>query len=91
MLDFAVGPVVKNLPANAGDTVQSLVWKISHAAEQLSPCAATTEPMAWNPHSTRGHHNKKTTHHNEQSPLLTATRESPHAAMKTQNSQKEIN
>ena len=27
-----------------GTQVQSLVWKDLHAAEQLSPCATTTEP-----------------------------------------------
>ena len=34
----------KNLPANAGDT-EFDPWsgKILHAAEQLSPCAKTTE------------------------------------------------
>ena len=29
--DFPGHPVVENLPANAGDTVQSLIWKIPHA------------------------------------------------------------
>ena len=36
--------VVKNLPANAGDTGLSPSRKITHATEQLSPCATTTEP-----------------------------------------------
>ena len=42
---FPGGAVVKNPPANAGDT-GSKPWsgKIPHAAEQLSPCATTTEP-----------------------------------------------
>ena len=35
MLDFPVGPVVKNLPANAGTWVQSLVW------EDFTCCRAT--------------------------------------------------
>ena len=35
--DFPGGTVVKNLPANAGDMVQALVWEIPHAVEQLSP------------------------------------------------------
>ena len=43
--DFPGGAVVKNPPANAGDTVLSLVRKIPHATEQLSPCATTTEPL----------------------------------------------
>ena len=35
----------RNPPANAGDTkCRSLIWKIPHAAEHLSPCATTTEP-----------------------------------------------
>ena len=42
---FPGGAVVKNPPANAGHTGSS-PWsgKIPHAAEQLSPCATTTEP-----------------------------------------------
>ena len=45
MWDFPGSPVVKNLPANAGDTglVPGPGTKILHAEEQLSPCAATTE------------------------------------------------
>ena len=43
--DFPRGTVVKNLPANAGDTGSSWSGKIPHAAEQLSPCATTTEPV----------------------------------------------
>ena len=42
---FPGGAVVKNLPANAGDTGSSPgAGRIPHAAEQLSPCATTTEP-----------------------------------------------
>ena len=42
---FPGGTVVKNLPANAGDTGSSPgPGKIPHAVEQLSPCATTTEP-----------------------------------------------
>ena len=38
--------MVKNLPCNTGDSgsVPCRGTKISHAAEQLSPCAATPEP-----------------------------------------------
>ena len=39
---FPGGSVVKNLPANAGEPWSG---KIPHAAEQLSPCATTTEPV----------------------------------------------
>ena len=27
-------------------------WKIPHAAEQLSPCASTVEPVLWSPGTT---------------------------------------
>ena len=43
-MDFPGGTVVKAPPAKAGSRVQALVRKIPHVAEQLSPCAATTEP-----------------------------------------------
>ena len=37
--------MVKNLPANAGGHgFEPWSGKIPHAAEQLSPCAITTEP-----------------------------------------------
>ena len=43
---FPGGAVVRNPPANAGDTGSS-PWsgKIPHAVEQLSPCTTTTEPV----------------------------------------------
>ena len=43
--DFPGGPVVKNLPYNAGGTgsIPGQGTKIPHAAGQLSPCATTTE------------------------------------------------
>ena len=42
---FPGGPVVKNLPSNAGDagSIPGQGTKIPHATGQLSPCAATTE------------------------------------------------
>ena len=45
--DFPGGPVVKNLPANAGGTgsIPGLGTKIPHAMGQLNPCTTTTEPM----------------------------------------------
>ena len=45
-MDFPGGPVLKNLPANAGDTgsISGLVM-IPHAVELLSLCTITTEPM----------------------------------------------
>ena len=44
--DFPGDTVVKNLPANAGNTSYD-PWsgKIPHTAEQLSLCATTTEPV----------------------------------------------
>ena len=44
--DFPGGPVVKNLPAKAGDVDSISGWgiKIPHASGQLSPSATTTEP-----------------------------------------------
>ena len=43
--DFPGGPVVKNLPYNAGDdgSMPGQGTKIPHAAGKLSPRAATTE------------------------------------------------
>ena len=47
MQGFPGGAVVKNLPANAGDTGSSPgPGTFPHAAEQLSPCATTTEAQA---------------------------------------------
>ena len=48
--DFPGGPVVKNLPSNAGDvgSISGQGTKIPHATGQLSPLAATTEPMCLN-------------------------------------------
>ena len=46
--DFPGGPVVGNPPANAGDVglIPGPGTKIPHAAEQLGPCATTTEACA---------------------------------------------
>ena len=43
-------PVVKNPPSNAGDagSIPGQGTKIPHAAGQLSPHAATTEPACHN-------------------------------------------
>ena len=48
--DFPGGPVVKNLPCNAGNTgsIPSQGTKTSHGREQLSPQATTTEPIYHN-------------------------------------------
>ena len=51
--DFPGGPVVKNLPCNAGDAGLILQWgtKIPPATEQLSQSTATTERewLLWSP------------------------------------------
>ena len=44
--DFPGGAVVKNLPG--GHRFKPWFGKIPHAAEQLSPCATTTEPAYHN-------------------------------------------
>ena len=43
--DFPGGPVVKNLPSNAGDTglIPGQEAKVLHASGQLSPCTPTAE------------------------------------------------
>ena len=41
--DFPGGTVVKNLPANAGDTGSSPCLGRSRVPQLLSPCATTTE------------------------------------------------
>ena len=43
---FPGGTVVGNLPANAGNPVQSCSGNIPHATEQLNPCITTAEPEA---------------------------------------------
>ena len=75
------GPVVKSLPANAGDvgSTPDQGTKIPHAMAQLSPCAAATkvpthlEPVLSNK---RSHCNEQLVHCIEEQPLYTAT--SPH-------------
>ena len=91
MKGFPGGAVVENLPANAGDTGSS-PWsgKIPHAAEQLGPCATTTEPARLEPvlRNKRGRHSERPTHRDEEWPLLAATGESPRTETKAQHSQK---
>ena len=43
--DFTGGTVVKNPPANAGDTDSVPGPGRSRAVKQLSPCATITEPV----------------------------------------------
>ena len=65
-----------------GTQVLSLVLKILPAVEQLSPCATTTEPRcsrACAPQQ-KSHRSEKPMHHNEVTPSLSTTRESPCAS-----------
>ena len=43
-VDLSGSPVIKNLPASAGDMVQSLVQEDPTCRGQLSLCITTTEP-----------------------------------------------
>ena len=47
--DFPSGSVVKNPPTNAGDMCSIPGLEDPHAAGQLRPCAATTEPAFQSP------------------------------------------
>ena len=73
--DLPGGPGVKNPPANAGDPGSILgLGRLHMLWGNLSPCATTT--------------GEKPVHCTREQPPLTAGRESPNAAMKTQSSQK---
>ena len=50
MGDFPGGPVVKNLPSNAGNvsSIPDQGTKIPHAKGQLSPHTETTKPVSHN-------------------------------------------
>ena len=63
--DFPGGPVVKNLPSNAGDagSILGQGTKIPHVAGQLSPCATTREPACHN--YREACRNKEPMHHNK--------------------------
>ena len=67
--------------------------KIPHAAEQLGPCATTTEPARLEPvlHNKRGRDGERPVHRDEERPPLATTRESPRTERKTQHSHKLIN
>ena len=97
---FPGGTVVKNPPANAGDTGSSpgpgrshMPWSNQAREPQLlSLCSRAHVPQLLDP--TRlvpVLHNKRSHRNNKEQPLLTATRESPCTATKTQCSQKQIN
>ena len=95
---FPGGAVVKNPPANAGDTGSSPGPGRSHmprsnsarAPQLLSLHSGARVPQLLEPVlcNKRSHHNEKPAHRSEEEPPLTATRESPHAATETQRGQK---
>ena len=64
--------------------------KIPHAAEQLSPCATTTEPARLEPvlRNKRGRDSERPAHRDEGWSPLATTRESPRTETKTQHSHK---
>ena len=48
--DFCGGPMVKNPPANAGDTyLLPGPGRFPHTTEQLSLCTTLLSPHAWSP------------------------------------------
>ena len=63
---------------------------IPHAAEQLSPCATTTEPARLEPvlRNKRSRDGERPAHRDEEWAPLAATRESPRTETKTQHSHK---
>ena len=101
--DFPGGAVVKNTSANAGGRCSTpglgrsrmpwsnythapqllILHSRAHTPQLLKPVGL--EPVHCNKRSCR---NKKPTHRNEEQSPLAATRERPHAATKTQRSQK---
>ena len=61
--------MIKNPPANAGGhRLDPSTRKIPHAAEQLSPCATTTEAPTSRARAQQQekHRNEKPTHRNEE-------------------------
>ena len=88
-VDFAGGPVVKNLPASAGSrgSIPGLGRSHSHratnpGATQLKP----TGPGVCALHKSRRHH-EQPVHRNGEEPLPASAGEGPHAAVKTQHGQ----
>ena len=80
----ATKPVHHNYWACALEPASHNYW--ARVLQLLKP--VRLEPVLYNK---RSHCNEKPAHCNQEEPPLAATRESPHAAMKTQCSQKQIN
>ena len=76
----ATEPVRHNYWACALEPASNNCW----AREPQLPRPVRLEPM---PHSRRGHRNERPTHRSEEWPLLSATRDGPRTATKTQCSQ----
>ena len=75
-----------------GTRVRALVREDPTCCGAAKPGTTTTEPARLEPvlRNKRSRNSEKPAHHNEESPLLAASRESPRAAMKTQCSPKII-
>ena len=95
--DFPDGPVVKNLPCNAGDTDSFLVQGDPTCHSWLSPGPTATEPVVQSPRAAATevcvpqNPGSATRQATTMRRPCTAARESPHTAKKTQHSQKVIN
>ena len=91
---FPAGAVVKNLPANAGDTGSSPGLGRSHmprSNQAREPqLLAIAEPARLEPvlRNKRGRDSERPAHRDEEWPPLSATGESPRTETKTQHSQK---
>ena len=84
--DFPCGPVVKNLPFNAGDvgSVPGEGTKILRATEQLSLGTATAEPVCHNQTALQA--NAEPVCHNQCAPQAKGPRDAakiPHPATRT--------
>ena len=93
--NFPGGAVVKNPPANAGDTDSipgpgrsHMPWRNEARAPQLlSLRSRAHEPQLLSPHTaTLKAHAPRACAPQQEKPLLATTRESPHAAAETQHS-----
>ena len=87
------GPVVKNPPPMQATQVPSLVWEESTCCGATNLYDTTTEPVGhscWSPRTLKPMFcNQRSPHMaTREQPLLAATRENPHVAMKAQRRQK---
>ena len=90
---FPGGSVVKNPPANAGDTGSVPNLGRSHMPRQLNPCFTIAEPVLLSPGTTtseaghlepllcskRSHRDEKQSPSTREQPLFSATRGSPYS------------